>query len=77
MQTITPGMDKQWDPSVWHRELYLVTCNGTWQKIMWEKEYIYICVYIFIYVYIYIYVYIFIYMYMTESLCCIAETDRS
>ena len=28
MQTIAFGMDKQWDPAVWHRELCLVTCDG-------------------------------------------------
>ena len=29
MQTFASGVDKQWDPAVQHRELYLVTCNGT------------------------------------------------
>ena len=28
------------------RTIYLITCNGTWWRIMWEKEYIYMCVYI-------------------------------
>ena len=37
------GVDKQWDPAVQHRELYLVTCDGTWWRIIWEKRiYIYI-----------------------------------
>ena len=45
MQTIAFGVDKWWDPVVWHRELYyLVTGDGTWWRIMWEKEYIYVCV---------------------------------
>ena len=29
MQTIVFGLDKQWDPAVQHRELYLVTCDAT------------------------------------------------
>ena len=29
MQTITLRMDKQWDFPVQHRELQLVTCDGT------------------------------------------------
>ena len=41
MQTIAFGVDKQWDFAVEHRELYPVTCDGTWWRIMWEKEYIY------------------------------------
>ena len=53
MQTIAFGVDKQWDPAVEQRELYPVTCDGTWWKIMWEKEYV--CVYVCIYIYIYIY----------------------
>ena len=36
-----PGVDKQWGPAVQHRELYPITCDGTWWKIMWEKECIY------------------------------------
>ena len=24
------GMDRQWDPAVWHLEPYLVTYNGAW-----------------------------------------------
>ena len=40
MQTIAFGVDKQWGPAVEHRELYSVTCSGTWWKIKWEKEYI-------------------------------------
>ena len=41
MQTIAFGVDKQWDPAIKLRELYLVTCDGTWWRIMWEKK---ICV---------------------------------
>ena len=72
MQTIAFGVDKQWDPAVEHRELYLATCDGTWWRIIWEKEYIY-------YVYVYIYMYICIYMYVcvTEALCCTVEIDRT
>ena len=44
MQTIAFGVDKQWDPAVLHRELYLITCDGTWWMIMWEKECKYICI---------------------------------
>ena len=42
MQTIALGVGKQWDHAVKHKELYLVTCNGTWWRIIWEKGYIYI-----------------------------------
>lgn len=42
MQTIAFEVDKQWDHAVQHRELYLVICDGTWWKIMWEKEYVYV-----------------------------------
>ena len=42
MQTIASGMDKQWDSAVQHQELYLVTYDGTWWGIMWEKK-IYVC----------------------------------
>ena len=38
MHTIAFGVDKQWDLAVYYRELYLVTHDGTWWKIMWEKE---------------------------------------
>ena len=40
--TIAFGMNKQWDPAVEHWELYLVIYDGSWWKIMWEKEYIYV-----------------------------------
>ena len=63
MQTIAFGVDKQWDLAVEHRELYSVTCDGTWWGIMWEEE----CVCIYVCVYIYI----------TESLGCTAEIDRT
>ena len=52
MQTIAFGMDKQWDPAVWHRELYLVTCDGTWWRIIWEKEFVCVCVCIFLYIWL-------------------------
>ena len=42
MQTLVFGMNKQWDPAVEHWELYLVIYDGSWWKIMWEKEYIYV-----------------------------------
>ena len=29
-ETIAFGMDKQWDPAVYHRELYLVTYDEAW-----------------------------------------------
>ena len=38
MQTIAFGMDKQWDATVYHRELYLITSDGKWYRKMWEKE---------------------------------------
>ena len=53
MQTIALEMDKQWDSAVYHRELYLVTCDPTWW-IMWEKECVCVCVYIYVCIYIYI-----------------------
>ena len=44
MQTIAFGMGKQWDPDVKHWEIYLVTYDGAWWGIMWEKECIHVCV---------------------------------
>ena len=44
MQTIAFGMDKQWDPAVYHWKLYLVTYDRAWWKIIWIKECIYVCV---------------------------------
>ena len=44
MQTIAFGMYKQWDPAVEHWELYLVSCNGAWGRIMWEKQCMCVCV---------------------------------
>ena len=41
MQTITFRMDKQWSPTVQHREVYPISCGRTWWKILWQKEYIY------------------------------------
>ena len=31
---------KQWGPTVQHRELYPITCDRTWWKVVWEKEYV-------------------------------------
>ena len=42
MQTTAFGMDKQWDPVVLHWELYAVTYDGAWWRIMQEKECIYV-----------------------------------
>ena len=42
MPTIPFGLNKQWGPSVQHRELYPITCDGTWWKIIWGKECVYI-----------------------------------
>ena len=42
MQTVALGVDKQWDNAVYHREIYIVTCDRTSLKMIWEKEYIYI-----------------------------------
>ena len=38
MQTITFRMDKQWGPTVHHRELYAVCWDRSWWKMVWEKE---------------------------------------
>ena len=39
MQTMEFGVGKQWDPAIQHSELYLVTCDGKWWRIiMWEKN---------------------------------------
>ena len=48
MQTIAFVVDKQWDPAVCYWELYLVTCDGTLWRIMWEEE----CIYIYMYVWL-------------------------
>ena len=48
MQTIALGVDKQWGPAVQHKELYPITWDGTWWRIMWEKESGYIYIYIYI-----------------------------
>ena len=31
-------MNKQWDPTAQHRELYLISWDRLWRKIVWEKE---------------------------------------
>ena len=36
------GVDKHWDPAVQHKELYLVTYDGTWWRIMWEQKCIHV-----------------------------------
>ena len=45
--------DKQWDPTVQHRELYPISSDRTWWKTVWEKK-LCVCVYIYIYTYTYI-----------------------
>ena len=47
MQTITLRMDKQWDPTTWHSELYPVSWDRPWWKIIWGSLYIYIHTYIY------------------------------
>ena len=64
-------MYMQWDPALLNRELYLGTCDGTWKKIMWEKEYTHA------HTHIYIYIYVHIYIYVTGLLCFTAEIDRT
>ena len=67
MQTIAFGVDKQWDPAVQHWQLYVVTCDGAWWRIMWEKE----CVCIYTYIYIYTYTdHIYVRVYV-----CVRERD--
>ena len=39
MHTFAFGVDKQWDPAVWHRELYPVDCDA---KLMWGKKNMYV-----------------------------------
>ena len=46
--------------------IYPVTCDGTWWRIMWEKEHIYMCIYICVCVCVWL-----------GSLCCTAEIDRT
>ena len=38
MQTIIFSMDDKWDPSVQHWELYPISWDRTWRKIVGEKE---------------------------------------
>ena len=38
MQTIPFRMDKQWGPTVQHRELDPISWDRTWWKIVWEKR---------------------------------------
>ena len=44
MHTIAFGMDKQWDPAVQHRELYMVTYDGGYHGEKNVYIYIYVCV---------------------------------
>ena len=44
MQITVFGMDKQRDPALQPWELYLVTCDGAWWRLMWEKECTHVCV---------------------------------
>ena len=61
---LTFRMDRQWGPTLQHRELYPVSWDGSWWKIVWEKN---MCVYIYIYMYVYRYAWLghSIYIYMT------------
>ena len=52
-----------------HRELYPISCDRTWWKIVWEKECV--CVYICIYTHIHIHTYIYKYDWINFA----AETD--
>ena len=59
-------MDKQWGPSLQHRELYPVSWDRTWWKIVQEKECVYVCIYtalshIYVHTLIYIHTHIYIY----------------
>ena len=69
MQTITFWVDKQWGPSVQHRELYPIFWDRTWWKIVWEKECVYACVYVCVCVCVCVC--------MTGSLSCAAEIDNT
>ena len=69
MHTITFRVDKQWGPTMQNREQYLITCDGTRWKIIWEKECLSLSLSLSLYIYIYIY--------MTGSLCCTAEMDTT
>ena len=40
-QTTTFRMDKQWGPAIQHRELYPVSWDRTWWKIIWQGMYVY------------------------------------
>ena len=53
MPIITFRMDKQWGPSVQHRELCPISWGKTCWKIVLKKEYIYVRIYIYKNVYIY------------------------
>ena len=35
-------MDKQWGPTVQHKEPYPISWDKTWWKTVWEKECVYI-----------------------------------
>ena len=42
MQTMTFRMNKQWGPTIQHRELYPISWERLWWKIIEEKECIYV-----------------------------------
>ena len=56
MQTITFRMGNQWSPTIQNKELYPISWDRTWWKIVWEKECV--CVYIYIHVCLYMHVWL-------------------
>ena len=38
MKTLAFGVDGQWDSCIAYGAISLITCDGTWWKIMWEKN---------------------------------------
>ena len=71
MQNITLRINKQWGPAVQHRELYPISCDRTWGKIVWEKEY-------FIHTHTHTHTHThYSFIYTTGSLCYTAETDTT
>lgn len=38
MKTLAFWVEGQWDPAVYHRELYLAPGDETWCKVIWEKK---------------------------------------
>ena len=67
--TITFRIKKQWGLKVQYRELYPISWDRTWWKIIWEKECMCVCVCVCVCV--------FIYICMSGSLGCTAEIDTT